>query len=110
MFCLHYVFTRPINETLQSFAEGWNNHAMSTESNQTPNQLLIASLLEQDESSSSSDADTDEDASTIPFNLEAVAVPRYTFQPCRQLYSDLEESSNSTLPTAIMENRFISLS
>ena len=99
MYCLHYVFARPINEALQSFIEGWNNHAVSTESNQTPNQLLIASLLEQEESSSSSDADTDEDVSTIPFNSEAVAVPRCSFQPCLQLYSELESSSNSTLPT-----------
>ena len=99
MFCLHYVFTRPINEALQSFVEGWNNHAVSTESNQTPNQLLIASVLEQDELSSSSDSDTDEDASTLPFNSETVAVPRCSFQPCRQLYSDLQRSSNSPIPT-----------
>lgn len=65
MYCFHYEFTCPINEALQSFIEGWNNHSVSTESNQTLNQLLIASLLEQEESSSSSDADTDEDVSTI---------------------------------------------
>ena len=83
---------------MRSFVEGWNNHPVSTENNQTPNQLLKASLLEQDESTSSSDADTDNDASTNHFNLEAVAVPQCSFQPCLQLHNEIQSSSNSSPP------------
>ena len=42
--CLHYVFLPRINRHLEKFCEGWNNHALSTEKNRSPNQLLISWL------------------------------------------------------------------
>ena len=42
--CLHYVFLPRINQHLEKFCEGWNNHALSTEKNRSPNQLLISWL------------------------------------------------------------------
>ena len=44
MFCLHYVYLRRINNHLQRFLDGWNNHPISTERNMTPNQLWIYDL------------------------------------------------------------------
>ncbi|XP_070582194.1 uncharacterized protein [Ptychodera flava] len=39
IFCLHYVFVPRINQALQVFREGWNEHPLSSEKCQTPNQL-----------------------------------------------------------------------
>ena len=44
MFCLHYVFLQRINDHMQRFRTGWNNHPVSTERNMTPNQLWIYGL------------------------------------------------------------------
>ncbi len=44
LFCLHYVFIPRINIALRSFSEGWNNHPLSTEGNQSPIQLWISGL------------------------------------------------------------------
>ncbi|XP_006824682.2 uncharacterized protein LOC102805259, partial [Saccoglossus kowalevskii] len=45
IFCLHYVFLPRINEALQIFREGWNEHPLSTESSNTPKQLWMKSVL-----------------------------------------------------------------
>ena len=42
--CLHYVFLPRINQHLEKFCEGWNNHPLSTEKNMSPNQLWIHGL------------------------------------------------------------------
>ena len=42
--CLHYVFLPRINQHLEKFCEGWNNHPLSTEKNMLPNQLWIHGL------------------------------------------------------------------
>ena len=46
MFCLHYIYGSHINWHLQQFVNGWNNHPLRTESNQSPNQLWITGLHE----------------------------------------------------------------
>ena len=38
-FCLHYVFLPRLEENLNVFREGWDNHPLRTEQNLTPNQL-----------------------------------------------------------------------
>ena len=40
MFCLHFVFLPQIKKTVREFAEAHNNHAIRTEGNLTPLQLL----------------------------------------------------------------------
>lgn len=41
IFTLQYLFMPRIQDDLNEFKEIWNNHALSTESNRTPLQLLI---------------------------------------------------------------------
>ncbi|KAL2078033.1 hypothetical protein ACEWY4_025718 [Coilia grayii] len=38
-FCLHYVFLPRLQENLNLFRDGWDNHPLRTERNLTPNQL-----------------------------------------------------------------------
>ena len=46
LFCLHFIYTRMINQALQLFKRSWNNHKLSTEANLTPHQLYIKGMLE----------------------------------------------------------------
>jgi hypothetical protein len=39
-FIIHYMFMRRINDDLANFRRVWNDHPLSTEHHQTPNQLL----------------------------------------------------------------------
>lgn len=45
MFCLHYVYTTRINDTLEQFMGGWDNHPIGSAGNLTPNQLWIQGLF-----------------------------------------------------------------
>ena len=86
MYCLHTSYVPEVNKCLQSFLDAWNSHAISTEHNNTPEQLFLLSLSESTTSSdfelhSSSESDTDN--SSLPSN-EAVVVPRCSFQPCNR--------------------------
>ena len=73
MYCLHSTFAPKINRCLQAFAEAWNNHAISTEHNATPQQLFITSPHEE-VSESEPTSIPDSDSTDIPSN-EAVTVP-----------------------------------
>lgn len=42
MFALHFVFLPRINNSLDTFKLGWNNHQLSTENNLSPLQLYTA--------------------------------------------------------------------
>ena len=44
LYCLHFIYLQRINKNLQDFSESWNHHALSTEQNQTPYQLLLLRL------------------------------------------------------------------
>ncbi|XP_013878870.1 uncharacterized protein LOC106528281 isoform X1 [Austrofundulus limnaeus] len=41
LFCCHYVFLPRLQEDLDTFRSGWDNHPLRTESNMTPNQLWV---------------------------------------------------------------------
>jgi len=45
LFCLHFVYMQKINDALKTFMAGWNNHALTTESNKTPIQLYTCGVL-----------------------------------------------------------------
>ncbi|XP_070534703.1 uncharacterized protein [Ptychodera flava] len=45
MFCLHFVYLPRINNTLNLFAQGWNEHSIRTAHNLSPNQLWVSGLL-----------------------------------------------------------------
>ena len=47
LYALRYVFTARINNSLKAFAEGWNHHPLSSESNMSPAQLWIWDLRHQ---------------------------------------------------------------
>ena len=46
MFCLHYVFIPRINQHLELWADGWIRHNLSSARGNTPMQLYIRGLLE----------------------------------------------------------------
>ncbi len=45
LFALHYTFLPRINEALEQFVTGWNNHPVRTERNWSPQQMFINSRL-----------------------------------------------------------------
>ena len=45
IFCLHYVFTPRINQSLNEWKKAWIHHPMSSMNGQTPNQLFVTGLL-----------------------------------------------------------------
>ncbi|CAB4012840.1 hypothetical protein AC249_AIPGENE23002 [Paramuricea clavata] len=47
LYALRYVFTKRINNSLKTFAEGWNHHPLSTEDNMSPAQLWVWGLRNQ---------------------------------------------------------------
>ena len=88
MYCLHYVFKPRINSHWESFIESRNNHSLSTEANQTPNQLFICGALEsgtfpqQPQASHASN-------SFQPSPRDHVQVPRLRFHPCGTLCTQI---------------------
>ena len=40
LFVLHHLFKGRINQELQAFKKGWNNHSLSSEHHYTPMQLI----------------------------------------------------------------------
>lgn len=44
LFCLHYVYLPRINRSISEFIAAHNNHAVSTENNQTPAQMFYLNL------------------------------------------------------------------
>ena len=57
LFCLHYVFTPRINQHLEMFGNGYDNHPLSSESNMTPVQLWIYGLANWQRECEPSDGD-----------------------------------------------------
>ena len=89
IFCVHCVFLPRINRCLQQFAECWNNHRLSSEHNQTPYQLFVTGSIGRP-----SDSSRDHSVVQIPSHirvLDAVSVPRSTFQPCQILQVMMEQ-------------------
>ena len=120
IFCLHYVFVPRINKVLSEFLIAWNNHKLSTENSQTPNQLFLRGMLASPRSTSmpmllpmpaaaqlggvtSTNASRAAGQSYLPLPSISshVSVPRSSFKPCAILEQALRiqvyplgESSN----------------
>ena len=45
LFALHYVYLPRINQSLEIFCDGWNNHGVRSEHHQTPLQLFTAGVI-----------------------------------------------------------------
>ena len=45
LYCLHYLYVPKINNALQMFVEGWNNHAVTTEHSMTPACMFTTGTL-----------------------------------------------------------------
>lgn len=94
IYCLHTVYLPVITRALDAFVSAWNNHPVSTEHNQTPEQQFFTSftktqdLLSED---STDDEEAENDVTSLPAN-EAVIVPRCSFLPCDQLKESLEDT------------------
>ena len=97
IFCLHYVFLPCINNTLQSFVESWNNHALSTENNLTPNQLFIRGAIQHNvmpviPHSPGQNAGI---LHNSPSETERVTLPHIHFTPSLRLKTRLKSQLNS---------------
>ena len=45
LICLHYVMLPRLNRHLELFRDTWDNHALSSERNQSPQQLWVSGLM-----------------------------------------------------------------
>ena len=45
IYALHYIYIPRINNALETFMNGWNNHAIRTEHGHSPKQLFVAGAL-----------------------------------------------------------------
>ena len=83
-----FFFLPRINKCLSEFQQSWNHHALSSEGNKTPLQLMFEGLIHpSNEAASGVDTNTDVDVSQ--FTGDRVAVPRNHFAPCASLQQDL---------------------
>jgi hypothetical protein len=92
IYCLHMVYLPEIRRGLDTFVSAWNNHPISTEHNQTSDQLFFTSFTTMPEDSGPDCTDS-EDLEDVVSNLPdsaAVTVPRCSFYPCDNLKQLLE--------------------
>ena len=90
VFCLHYTFIPRINAALTRFTESWNNHAISTAGNLTPNQLFIRGCIEQGMMPQPPAQFITSGNNTINYQpSDHVEVPVVQFSPCNRLLRDL---------------------
>ena len=91
MYCLHFVFIPQINSTLEGFVDSWNNHALSTENNLTPNQLFIRGAIQQNMTPffSRISGVTGGGSGSLPSTSNHVSVPHTSFAPCPLLHRDI---------------------
>ena len=54
IYVLHYVFLSRINKQLEEFTRAWNLHPVRTERNWSPRQIMINSIMQEDEIAASS--------------------------------------------------------
>ncbi|KAL0165569.1 hypothetical protein M9458_037413, partial [Cirrhinus mrigala] len=45
LFCVHYTFLPRLQADLDTFAEAWNHHPLSSEGNRSPEQLWQMGLM-----------------------------------------------------------------
>ena len=92
LYCLYHIFLPLIVKNLSEFQESWNSHALSSEGNRTPYQLLMEGLFEavnnHEYEIGSLCASNDIDISQL--TNEHVQVPRLSFRPCNGLTQNLE--------------------
>ena len=91
LFCLHTTFLPRINKALDSFAQSWNNHPVSTEHNRTPNQLFVEGAIRQNITPNIPIFARDTSIPVIPPSTAAVRVPRSALEPCNSLMHELEQ-------------------
>ena len=89
LFCLHWVYIPKVNKCLQQFTESWNNHSLSSEGNQTPNQLFISGILAPEQQHG---PQTRQPTSPLPIPTPAqrVVVPCSHFHACNALKQVLQ--------------------
>ncbi len=94
IFCLHWVYLPLINKTLEEFRESWNHHPLSSEHNQTPNQLFFLGML-------SDTCDSPSQLSSNPFHsptvMNTVDVSTEKFRACPALKVTLQSLVNPSL-------------
>jgi hypothetical protein len=89
IYCLHKVFLPRINYALQAFMNSWNNHSLSSERNQTPNQLFVQGALQQNQM-----IPFPPTGISLPHANAVVDVPNVKFTPCPALEHQLSLVDN----------------
>ncbi len=96
LYCLHLVYTHKINEALNAFASGWNNHAVTTEHSMTPIQLLAVGTLLNTSAINLPDSLSSEDGNfSVPGTVE---IP-HTVTPLDPSDTEVVESMADTSPS-----------
>ena len=85
-----------IYQILTEFSESWNNHPISTEHNQTPNQLFCQGMLSQMYQQHSSLL-TPSSMLHIPTANDTVEIPSEKFNPCIALKITLNALTSTTI-------------
>ena len=97
IYCLHFIFIPRINKHLHDFTESWNHHALSTEHNQTPYQLMLLGMIDNPPQAVISSLSSAAGLQPLPQHLnitQHVQVPRSKFNPCSALISLVTQSVN----------------
>ena len=90
LFCLHFVYIPKLNNCLQRFTQSWNNHPLSSERNQTPNQLFIHGILTQQQQHPSAQLTSTGPLPVLTPSQDSVVVPCSHFHACDALKQALQ--------------------
>ena len=91
IFCLHWVYLPKLRNCIQQFMQSWNNHPVSSERNQTPNQLFVQGILNQQHQHPLTQITGPTNASAL-IPQSHVDVPSSHFQPCDTIKQSLEQA------------------
>lgn len=80
LYCLHYVYVPRISRALDTFQNGWNNHALTTEHCSTPIQMFTSGVLANHslDTTSHNFGDIDSDISMVDGTSNSIEVPTTT--------------------------------
>ena len=80
--CLHEVFTDRINSSLSDFISSWNNYPLTSENNQTTDQLFYIENNHESSDSDSNSGSTPQPTILMPRASTPVKVNNLFFNPC----------------------------
>ena len=95
LYCLHYVYIPRIGRALDTFQNGWNNHAITIEHCSTPIQLFASGVLENHSlDTTSHNFGDDSDISSVDGTSNLIEVPNTTTPLTTSQEDELARSVN----------------